>query len=106
MLRFLIHRAIIAVLVAITVSIIGFTLLRLSGDLASALAGDTGPTEQIAKTAHLYGLDRPFYVQYLDWVWKALHGDLGRSLFTNEPVTFLIGQRIGVTVQLSVMSLG
>jgi peptide/nickel transport system permease protein len=105
MLRFLIHRAIIALLVAVTVSIIGFTLLRLSGDLASALAGDTATAEQIAKTAHLYGLDRPFYVQYLDWVWKALHGDLGRSLFTNEPVTFLIGQRIGVTAQLSVMAL-
>ncbi|HVA12149.1 MAG TPA: ABC transporter permease [Stellaceae bacterium] len=103
--RFLIHRATIALLVAITVSIIGFTLLRLSGDLASALAGDTATPEQIAQTAHLYGLDRPLYIQYLDWVWKALHGDLGRSLFTNEPVTFLIGQRIGVTAQLSFMSL-
>jgi peptide/nickel transport system permease protein len=38
-------------------------------------------------------------------VWKALHGDLGRSLFTNEPVTLLIGQRIWVTAQLSIMSL-
>ncbi len=105
MLRFLIHRTLIALLVAITVSIIGFTLLRLSGDLASALAGDTATQAQIAQTAHLYGLDRPFYIQYLDWVWKALHGDLGRSLFTNEPVSFLIAQRIGVTAQLSVMSL-
>ncbi len=105
MLRFLIHRGAIALLVAVTVSIIGFTLLRLSGDLASALAGDTATPQQIAQTAHLYGLDRPFYVQYLDWVWKALHGDLGRSLFTNEPVAFLIGQRIGVTAQLSFMSL-
>ena len=70
MLRFLIHRALIALLVAITVSIIGFTLLRLSGDLASALAGDTAKPEQIAQTAHLYGLDRPLYVQYLDWVWQ------------------------------------
>ena len=105
MTRFLIHRGTIALLVAITVSIIGFTLLRLSGDLASALAGDTATPAQIAQTAHLYGLDRPLSIQYLDWVWKALHGDLGRSLFTNEPVAVLIGQRIGVTAQLSIMSL-
>ena len=105
MTRFLIHRATIALLVAVTVSIIGFALLRLSGDLASALAGDTAKPEQIAQIAHLYGLDRPLYIQYLDWAGKALHGDLGRSLFTNEPVAFLIGQRIGVTVQLSLMSL-
>ena len=105
MIRFLVHRAMIAVLVAITVSIIGFALLRLSGDLASALAGDTAKPEQIAQTAHLYGLDRPLYIQYLDWVGKALRGDLGRSLFSNEPVSFLIGQRIGVTAQLSFMAL-
>jgi peptide/nickel transport system permease protein len=105
MARFMIQRAIIALLVAVTVSLIGFALLRASGDLAAALAGDTANTEQIAHTAHLYGLDRPLFVQYLDWAGKALHGDLGRSLFTNEPVTSLIATRLGVTVQLSVMSL-
>lgn len=105
MLRFLIHRAAIALLVALTVSVIGFTLLRLSGDLASALAGDTASPSQVAETAHVYGLDRPIYVQYVDWVWKALSGDLGRSLFTNEPVATLIAQRVGVTVQLSLLSL-
>jgi peptide/nickel transport system permease protein len=105
MTRFLIHRATIAVLVALTVSIIGFALLRLSGDLAAALAGDTAKPEQIAQVAHLYGLDRPLYIQYLDWADKALHGDLGRSLFDNKPVSLLIAERIGVTVQLSFMSL-
>ena len=105
MIRFLIQRATSAVLVAFTVSIIGFSLLRLSGDLAAALAGDTAKPDQIAQVAHLYGLDRPLYVQYLDWAWKALHGDLGRSLFSNEPVAGMIGDRIGVTAELSLLSL-
>lgn len=105
MIRFVIHRAAIAVLVAVTVSVIGFTLLRLSGNLAAALAGDTATPQQIAQVAHAYGLDRPLYIQYLDWADKALHGDLGRSLFDNKPVSLLIGERIGVTVQLSFMSL-
>ena len=103
--RFLIHRGTIALLVAITVSIIGFSLLRASGDLAQVLAGDNAKPEQIAATAHLYGLDRPLYEQYLDWAARALSGDLGRSLFSNEPVARMIAERIGVTVQLSFMAL-
>ena len=103
--RFLIHRGTIALLVAITVSIIGFSLLRASGDLAQVLAGDNAKPEQIAATAHLYGLDRPLHEQYLDWAGKALSGDLGRSLFSNEPVARMIAERIGVTVQLSFMAL-
>jgi peptide/nickel transport system permease protein len=103
--RFLVHRATIALLVAITVSIIGFSLLRMSGDLATVLAGDNAKPEQIAEVARLYGLDQPMHIQYLDWAAKALSGDLGRSLFSNEPVIRMIGERIGVTVQLSFMAL-
>jgi peptide/nickel transport system permease protein len=101
----LLQRGTIAILVAITVSIIGFSLLRASGDLATVLAGDNAKPEQIAATATLYGLDRPLPIQYLDWAGKALTGDLGRSLFSNEPVARMIGERIGVTVQLSFMAL-
>lgn len=105
MLKFFLRRFIIAVCVAVTVSIIGFCLLRLSGDLAAVLAGENASPEDIARIAVSYGLDRPFYIQYLDWVTSALSGDLGRSLFTNEPVSDLIMDRIGVTAGLAVASL-
>jgi len=104
-LRFFLRRAVIAVLVAITVSIIGFSLLRLSGDVAAVLAGESAKPEDIARIAQAYGLDRPLYVQYLDWAWHALRGDLGQSLFTHEPVAGLILDRIGVTAILAVSSL-
>jgi len=103
--RFIVSRLIIAVFVAITVSVIGFSLLRLSGDLAQQLAGDDARPEQIVEVAKRYGLDRPLYVQYGYWAKNALSGDLGRSLFTDEAVSELIGQRIGVTVQLAFMSI-
>lgn len=103
--RFFMHRALIALLVAITVSIIGFSLLRLSGDLATELAGDNASAEDIVRTAKLYGLDRPLHIQYVDWAGNALRGDLGDSLYTHEPVARLIGERIGVTIQLSFMAL-
>jgi peptide/nickel transport system permease protein len=102
--RFVVRRLIIAAFVALTVSVIGFGLLRLSGDLAHQLAGDDARPAQIADVARRYGLDRPFYVQYVDWAGNALAGNLGRSLFTNEPVAQLIGERIGVTLKLAVLS--
>lgn len=92
-------------LVAITVSIIGFALLRVSGDLAADLAGEDATPAEIAEIAVLYGLDRPLHEQYLTWASKALGGDLGQSLFTNEPVMDLILERIEVTILLSLYSL-
>lgn len=105
MLRFTLNRLGMSLLVALAVSLISFALLRLSGDLAAVLAGDDARPEQIAKVAQQYGLDRPFLVQYADWVWRAAQGDLGRSVFTNEPVLELILDRIGVTVALSATAL-
>jgi peptide/nickel transport system permease protein len=105
MLRFFLRRLLIALLVAVTVSIVGFSLLRLSGDLATVLAGENAKPDEIARVAHAYGLDQPYYKQYLDWAGNALRGDLGRSLFTNQPVAELILDRIGVTALLAVLSL-
>ena len=103
--RFLLQRAGVALLVAVTVSVIGFALLRLSGDLAADLAGEDATPEEVAEIARLYGLDLPIHEQYLDWAGRALGGDLGQSLFTSEPVLELILDRVGVTVSLSVYSL-
>ena len=105
MARFLLHRLYIAILVGITVSIIGCSLLRLSGDRAAELAGEDASQEDIAEVAKAYGLDRPLYVQYFDWMGNAVQGDFGRSLFTNDLVTELILERIGVTIKLAVSAL-
>ena len=103
--RFFLQRLAVALLVAVTVSIIGFALLRVSGDLAADLAGEDATVEEVAEIAALYGLDRPLHQQYLSWAGKALSGDLGQSLFTNEPVTDLVLERVGVTILLSLYSL-
>ncbi len=105
MARFIRNRLAVALAVAITVSFISFSLLRLSGDLARVLAGEGASPADIAKVAALYGLDRPFLVQYLDWFLGVMRGDLGTSLFTNEPVLDMILATVGITVQLAVLSL-
>ena len=105
MLRFCFARLAIAFLVSITVSIIGFSLLRLSGDLGAELAGENATQEDIQATRVAYGLDRPLPIQYFDWAGKALRGDFGHSLFSGEPVASMIVSRLGVTGQLAVFSL-
>ena len=105
MLRFVLGRLFMLAMVALTVSFIGFGLLRLSGDLAAVLAGETATAVDIVRVAKQYGLDQPLYVQYLEWAGKALRGDLGTSLFTHEPVIELILARIGVTIKLALSAL-
>lgn len=51
------------------------------------------------------GLDRPLVVQYGQWVWRILHGDLGESVRTGRPIAALVAESLPVTVQLSVYAL-
>ena len=105
MLRYVINRLIVAVLVAICVSIISFGLLRLSGDLARDLAGEDATEAQISQIAELYGLDRPLVTQYFDWAGGVMRGDLGKSLFTDEPVVAMLLNTVGITALMSFVAL-
>jgi peptide/nickel transport system permease protein len=105
MLAFTLRRIVIALLVAVTVSIISFSLLRLSGDLAQALAGPSSTAADVEAVRKAYGLDQPLAMQYLDWAQKALHGDFGTSFFFKEPVAAMIGARLPVTMTLGLCAL-
>ncbi|MFY0080555.1 ABC transporter permease, partial [Acinetobacter baumannii] len=62
-------------------------LLKLvPGDISVTLAGDNASEQRIAEIRGLYGLDRPFLVQYAGWISKAFQGDLSRSLLSGEAV--------------------
>jgi ABC-type dipeptide/oligopeptide/nickel transport system permease component len=88
------------------VSAIGFFLLRLSGDLARALAGQNATSEQVAAIAKAYGLDRPLVVQYVDWLGNFLQGDFGRSFYFKQPAADLILSRLPTTLLLGALGLG
>lgn len=100
MLRYILQRLALGVLVAITVSIITFSLLHLSGDLATALAGEGAGAEQIESIRTSMGLDRPLPIQYFEWLKGALSGDLGMSFFYRQPVTDMILEKLQVTLVL------
>lgn len=106
MTRYVVRQFLLSVAVLLAVSVVGFVLLRASGDLALRVAGAEALTEDVARIRAAYGLDRPLFVQYLDWAGRALQGDFGRSLFFPEDVSTLIAQRLPITLGLGALGLG
>ena len=106
MLAYVVRRLVATVFVMTFVAFFVFSLLYLTpGDPAATIAGDLATADDIARIHRQLGLDDPFLVRFGDWAWGVLQGDLGTSIFTNLPVTTLIGQRVGPTVSLTTMAL-
>jgi ABC-type dipeptide/oligopeptide/nickel transport system permease component len=105
MIAFTVKRLGLAVLVAVAVSALAFLLLRASGDVAIALAGEGARAEDIENIRRIYGLDRPLLVQYLEWLLKMLQGDFGQSLYFKTDVLDLVLAKLPTTALLAVFAL-
>jgi peptide/nickel transport system permease protein len=75
------------------------TLTKLGGSIKNV------DPKAIAAIRHELGLDKSLPAQYLDWVGGILHGSFGHSYFSQFPVTTLISQRIGATIELAVLAM-
>ena len=95
----------------IGVSLVIFLLLRIiPGDVAYAvLAGPSGEgsysEEDVQQLRQRLGLDKPLYVQYVDWMWRLVRGDLGESVYGRRPISGEIARQLPVTLQLGVLSI-
>src|SRR5438552_6863280 len=106
MIAYIVRRLFSTIIVMAVVAFVVFSLLYLTpGDPAAVIAGDIATDEDIRRIHARLGLDEPFLVQFGRWVLALLHGDLGTSIFTNLPVTRLIGQRIEPTLALTLCTL-
>jgi len=103
---YIIKRLGLALLVALAVSAIAFFLLRLSGDVALAIAGEGAQQADLEVIRKTYGLDRPLLVQYAEWLWQTLRGDFGTSLYFKTEVSRLVFDKLPTTVILGLASLG
>jgi peptide/nickel transport system permease protein len=92
----------LALLVTLAVSMLSFALLYLSGDPAAAIAGETANAEDIEAVRVYYGFDRPWVVQYGEWMFNAIKGDFGTSYYFKLPVSQLVAERLSVTMLLGV----
>ncbi|KAA9159104.1 ABC transporter permease [Amycolatopsis acidicola] len=90
------------VLVTMVVSLL---MALTPGSVAEAILGQNATPENVAALNAKLGLDKPLWQQYLSWLGNALHGDLGTSPLTGQPVSSAIAERAPVTVELAVLSL-
>ena len=106
MYAYIVHRILATIPVMGVVGIAVFMLLHLTpGDPAAVIAGDYARPEDITRIRAQLGLDRPLHVQFLTWVGSILSGDLGVSIFSDLPVSHLIGQRLEPTLALAAATL-
>ena len=101
-----IARRILATIPVISVvAVFVFLLLRLSGDPAAIIAGDSATTQQVAEIRVKLGLERPLVQQFAIWVGRTVRGDFGESFFFKKQVAELIRERIEPTAALAVCTL-
>jgi dipeptide transport system permease protein len=89
------------------ITLLVFALIRLlPGDPVESLSGERGmTTERYERLIKEFGLDRPLPVQYADYLWKAVHGDLGFSTITHEPVFKEFITLFPATIELSICAM-
>lgn len=113
MLNYIGHRVLQLIPLIIAISIISFALIQLPpGDYLTTyisqleLSGTEVSEGTIMSLQRQYGLDKPMYAQYFIWIKNIiLHGDFGRSFTWNEPVKDVIGERLGLTIVISILTL-
>lgn len=106
MLRFVIPRVASAVLAALVSSLVVFVLMRsVPGDIVAQMLGQTNDPTAAQSLRGFFGLDRPVHLQFIDWLWNLLHGDLGQSWYQGRPVTQLIAEAFSVTLEVACLTL-
>jgi peptide/nickel transport system permease protein len=104
MLRFLIRRALTGILVIWLISVIVFAIFFVAPhNVAQLLLGKFAAQNQqlVESVTHRLGLDQAIVVQYGHFVWRLVHGDLGYSYYSHQPVTSLIATAFPVTASLA-----
>ena len=111
MVGYAIRRFIYMIVLMVVISVVSFTIIQLPPSdyvdirVAQLMAqGQVVAEAEIESLKRLYGLDQPPVQQYLGWVWRMLHGDLGRSFRFGQPVADLIMERLPLTLAINLLA--
>lgn len=110
MTKYILNRLLIAIPTLIGITILIFLAMRvLPGDPLAVIMSESSGSyvldeEDLAAARASLGLDRPLYIQYLDWMGQVVRGDLGSSFWTKEPISALILRRGPITIQIALMA--
>lgn len=106
MLKYIIKRLFMIIPNMLVVSLLVFLLCNITpSDPGRLKLGANATQEAVDQINHELGYDRPILVRYADWVWNALHGDFGRSWYTNRPVMDELRTRLPNTLMLTTLGL-
>ncbi|MCL6594755.1 MAG: ABC transporter permease [Firmicutes bacterium] len=106
MLTYVARRLLLSVPVVLFVLVGVFLLIHLTpGNPAAIMLGEEASPAAVAALTRKLGLDLPLPVQFARYLWAVVHGNLGSSLQSGQPVTLLIGQALPVTLELAVLAI-
>jgi peptide/nickel transport system permease protein len=106
MLSYIVNRLIGMVAVMFIVATVVFIIIRVTpGDPAAVMLGPDAQPSDIVELRAKLGLDQPLPVQYVGWLGQIAVGDLGQSIFLNQPVLEAIGDRAEPTLMLTLLSM-
>jgi peptide/nickel transport system permease protein len=104
--RYALRRLSLLIPTLFLVTLLVFSIIRLlPGNIVVLMMSEQGYASDRAKLEQMLGLDQPFYWQYLSYIGKAFHGDLGVSFWTREPVLDEILRRLPVSVELALLAM-
>jgi peptide/nickel transport system permease protein len=104
--KYALKRLVVAIPSLVIASVIVFSLSRLiPGDVVTLMMEENQYAQDLEEMRAKLGLDRPIHVQYLEWVGRALTGDLGDSLYSSRPITTELAYRLPVSLELGAVAL-
>ena len=104
MLSFIVKRIFQSVLVLLVVGLVAFSMFRFVGDPVDSMLGQERTVQDIENLREALGLNKPFFLQYWDFLVRAVQGDLGISYRQGAPVAEIIAARLPATLELAVVS--
>ena len=106
MMAYIARRLISMIPSLILTTILVFSFMHMiPGDPAALMLGDLATPEQVERLRESMGLNRPLYVQYGLWVRGLLQGDMGRSIFFNQPVLTVIADRAETSIFIAIITM-
>ncbi len=109
--RYLLRRVVYSVPTIVGITILIFIAMRVIPGDPLAMIGNEGQgihrltEEELQAARRSLGLDRPYVIQYLDWMWDVVRGNMGTSFWRGEPIADVILRRGPITAQIAVMAM-
>ncbi|UWQ94518.1 ABC transporter permease [Rhodobacteraceae bacterium M385] len=104
MLSFILKRIAQSILVLLVVGLVAFAMFRFVGDPVDTMLGQERTVQDIERLREVLGLNKPFFVQYWDFLVRAVQGDFGISYRQGRPVAEIIIERLPATLELALVS--